>query len=68
MSTQIDHLLHETRRFPPTPEFTAESANSETLYEDAAADRLGFWADKARDLHWHKPFTKTLDWTNPPFA
>jgi acetyl-CoA synthetase len=31
-------------------------------------DRLAFWAEQARHLHWHKPFTKTLDWTNPPFA
>jgi acetyl-CoA synthetase len=31
-------------------------------------DRLAFWAEQARHLYWHKPFTKTLDWTNPPFA
>lgn len=31
-------------------------------------DRLAFWAEQARHLHWSKPFTKTLDWTNPPFA
>jgi acetyl-CoA synthetase len=29
---------------------------------------LAFWADQARHLDWQKPFTKTLDWTNPPFA
>ncbi len=35
----------------------------------AAEDRESFWADQARDLlHWSKPFTRTLDWTNPPFA
>ena len=69
MSVQIDHLLNESRRFPPTPEFAAQSVAKPELYADAAADRLGFWADQARGLlHWHKPFTKTLDWTNPPFA
>jgi acetyl-CoA synthetase len=69
MSVQIDHLLHESRRFPPSPEFAAESVATEALYEQAAADRLGFWADQSRELlHWHKPFTRTLDWTNPPFA
>ncbi|SDK45841.1 acetyl-coenzyme A synthetase [Cryobacterium psychrotolerans] len=69
MSVQIDHLLNETRHFPPTPEFAAQSVSKPELYTDAAADRLGFWADQARELlHWHKPFTKTLDWTNPPFA
>jgi len=38
------------------------------LYELAAEDRLAFWADQAKSLHWHKPFTKTLDWSNSPFA
>jgi acetyl-CoA synthetase len=31
-------------------------------------ERLSFWTAQANRLHWHKPFTKTLDWTNPPFA
>jgi len=69
MSVQIDNLLNESRRFAPSPEFAAQAVAKPELYTDAAADRLGFWADQARDLlHWHKPFTKTLDWTNPPFA
>ena len=69
MTVQIDHLLNETRRFPPTPEFAAQSVAKPEIYAEAKADRLGFWADKSRELlHWHKPFTKTLDWTNPPFA
>ena len=69
MSVQIDHLLHESRRFPPSAEFAADSVATEALYTEAAADRLGFWADQSRELlHWHKPFTRTLDWTNPPFA
>ncbi|MDH6235832.1 acetate--CoA ligase [Cryobacterium sp. CG_9.6] len=69
MSVQIDHLLNESRRFAPTAEFSAQSAASPELYADAQADRLRFWADQSRALlHWHKPFTKTLDWTNAPFA
>jgi acetyl-CoA synthetase len=69
MSVQIDHLLDEARRFPPSPEFAAHAVATPQLYADAASDRLGFWADQARDLlHWHKPFTRTLDWSNPPFA
>jgi acetyl-CoA synthetase len=69
MSNTIDNLLHEARRFPPTEEFAASAVAQSDLYERAAADRLGFWADQARELlHWHKPFTRTLDWTNAPFA
>lgn len=69
MSEQIDSLLHEERRFPPTPEFAAQAVATSDLYERAAADPVGFWADQARELlHWETPFTQTLDWNNPPFA
>ncbi|MHA7987737.1 acetate--CoA ligase [Rathayibacter sp. CAU 1779] len=68
-SDTIDNLLHESRRFAPSPEFAANAVAKPALYEEAAADRLGFWADQARELvHWHTPFTRTLDWSNPPFA
>ncbi len=66
--TSIDSLLHEDRRFPPSPEFVATAIATPALGEAAKADRLGFWADRARELHWHTPFTETLDWTNAPFA
>ncbi|GEB45166.1 acetyl-coenzyme A synthetase [Microbacterium testaceum] len=68
MSSQIDHLLNETRRFAPSADFAAQAVADRTLYERAAADREGFWADQARELHWHTPFTQVLDWSNPPFA
>jgi len=65
----IDSLLLETRRFPPSDEFVASSVISPDLYDRASADRLAFWADTSRELlHWHTPFTQTLDWSNPPFA
>jgi acetyl-CoA synthetase len=66
--TNIEDLLHETRRFPPSAEFTAQAIAKEDLYKEAKEDRLTFWAKQARELHWHKPFTKTLDWSNAPFA
>lgn len=69
MSNTIDNLLHEARRFPPSEGFAADAVAKADLYEHAAADRLGFWADQARELlHWHTPFTRTLDWSEPPFA
>ncbi|WP_309068697.1 acetate--CoA ligase [Microbacterium sp.] len=65
----IDHLLSETRRFAPSPEFTASAIAGADLYERADSDREGFWADQSRELlHWHTPFTQVLDWSNPPFA
>ncbi|WP_154097429.1 acetate--CoA ligase [Microbacterium testaceum] len=68
MSSQIDHLLNETRRFAPSAAFADAAIGDRELYERAAADREGFWADQARELHWHTPFAKVLDWSNPPFA
>ncbi|HYP73086.1 MAG TPA: AMP-binding protein, partial [Microbacterium sp.] len=67
-SSQIDHLLTEDRRFAPSTEFAANAVATADLYDQAKADREGFWADQARELHWHKPFTEVLDWSNPPFA
>lgn len=65
----IDNLLHEDRRFEPPADFVAGRIASPDLYDAAKADRLQFWADQSRSLlHWHTPFTKTLDWSNPPFA
>ncbi|MFJ6678760.1 acetate--CoA ligase [Microbacterium sp. NPDC091382] len=68
MSSQIDHLLTESRRFAPSGEFSSQANAHADLYDAAAADREGFWAEQARALHWNTPFTKTLDWSNPPFA
>ncbi|WP_454129089.1 acetate--CoA ligase [Microbacterium aurum] len=68
MSSQIDHLLTENRRFAPSPEFAANAIGSAELYAQADADREAFWAEQARSLHWHTPFTQVLDWSNPPFA
>ncbi|MGI9821754.1 acetate--CoA ligase [Agromyces sp. Marseille-Q5079] len=69
MTVQIDHALEEIRRFRPSPEFAANAIADAGLAEAAQTDRLGFWADQSRELlQWEKPFTKTLDWTNPPFA
>lgn len=68
MSLEIENLLHESRKFPPSAEFTKNAIADSSLYEAAKADRLKFWADQANQLHWHKPFTQTLDWSDAPFA
>jgi propionyl-CoA synthetase len=31
-------------------------------------DRDAFWAEEARRVHWHKPFSRVLDYSRPPFA
>jgi len=65
---EIENLLNETRSFQPSEEFAANSVAKPEIYDRAKADRLEFWAQQARQLHWHKPFTETLDFSNAPFA
>ncbi len=67
MSHAIEALFEESRRFPPSPEFTKQANASAGLYEQAERDYLAFWAEWARKLEWSKPFTTTLEW-NEPFA
>jgi len=67
--TTIDSMLHEERRFEPSADFVDQRVAQPQLYDQASADRLGFWAEQSQNLlHWHKPFTEVLDWSNPPFA
>ena len=65
---EIDNLLHEDRHFAPDPDFSSQAIAQPALYQQAHTDRLSFWANQAKELHWHKAFTQVLDWTNPPFA
>jgi len=64
----LSNLLHEERRFPPSPEFAASANYSAQAYDEAAADRLGFWDTQARRLDWNTDWTQTLDWSDAPFA
>jgi len=68
MAESIESQSRETRHFAPSAAFAANAQAKPEIYERAKSDRLGFWAEQARQLHWHKPFTKTLDWSNAPFA
>ena len=55
--------------FPPPAEFAALAVAGADLYEEAAEDRLAYWARRAREiLHWEQDFTDVLDWSDAPFA
>jgi acetyl-CoA synthetase len=68
MSETLENLLQENRRFPPPAELAADANVTAEAYDEAAADRLGFWAQQARRLTWAKEWDTVLDWSNPPFA
>ena len=59
---EIDHLLSEDRRFPPSADWRTRAViNDPGIYASAAADPEGFWAERARELEWITPFTKVLE-------
>ncbi|MBC7594753.1 MAG: acetate--CoA ligase [Kineosporiaceae bacterium] len=64
----ISNLANETRHFDPPADFVAKANVTATAYDDAKADRLGYWAKEAERISWATPFTEVLDWTNAPFA
>ncbi len=65
----IEDYYTENRTFPPSQQFQENALIADrSLYEEAAADRLGFWARQARELvTWYKDFDTILEW-NLPFA
>ncbi len=67
-SGALDALLQENRRFAPPAAFAADAVVSEhDVYERAAADREGYWADWAAELDWFEPWHTVSEWT-PPHA
>jgi acetyl-CoA synthetase len=65
MTDQLATLLSEQRRFPPAAAFADQANATAALYEAAARDREGFWAEQARTLEWIRPWDRVLEWTLP---
>ena len=65
MSSSLENLGTENRKFPPTPEFATAANAKADMYVEAKADRLAFWEKQAHALHWDKPWTQVLDWKRP---
>ena len=64
----IEGLLEEDRTFaPPDPSQVRTGIVDQSLHEEAERDPEAFWAERARELTWMRPFTTTLEW-QAPFA
>src|SRR5882672_6318373 len=64
----LSALLDERRTFPPSEEFKKRASwNDPAIYDRAAKDPEGFWADEAKHLDWFAPWQKVLEW-NAPWA
>ncbi len=67
----IQSVLQEDRVFPPSPAFvkqaTLTAAELQSMYDKAASDYVGFWADlAAAEIEWQRPFTVPLDDSRAP--
>src|SRR4051794_15204600 len=68
MAAAIVTLFDEQRTFPPPPEFAAQAnVKDPAIYQRAADDLEGFWAEEASRLDWYRPWDTVLEW-DPPFA
>ncbi len=68
MSEQLATLLKEQRTYAPAPAFRRQAhVNSPSTYRRAEKERLKYWADRARELEWLRPWRKVLEW-KPPHA
>ena len=75
MSSAPSSATHsnEPAVYPPPADavknaYVSGMAAYDKLVAQAEADHAGYWAHHARELlSWKKPFTKTLNDSNPPF-
>jgi acetyl-CoA synthetase len=65
-SDAIADLLQEGRTFPPPASFKEQAlVRDAEIYDEAATDRLGFWAQQAGQLDWFREWDEILDWQTP---
>ncbi len=70
MSSNIQSVLTENRKFPPAASFVKDAhINSEDQYQrmwqKAKDDPAGFWGELAANLVWHKKWDKVLEGAMP---
>jgi acetyl-CoA synthetase len=59
----IDTLFLEERRYPPSPEFSAQANAQSDVYERGFEE---FWETEGRErVTWFEPFTQLYEWELP---
>jgi acetyl-CoA synthetase len=68
LESQLEEL-QQRETFPPPDGFREQAVVSdEGVWERAASDHEGYWAEQAEQLDWATKWDRVLDWTDPPFA
>src|SRR4030095_9400949 len=66
--SEIDALLQENRKFPPSTAFRAAAhVRDDSLYRAAARDPEALWDEQANAIEWYTKWSKVLEW-KPPHA
>jgi acetyl-CoA synthetase len=62
----IEALLFEERVFQPSSAFVEQAlVVDEGIYERAAVDPEGFWAEQAEQISWYRRWDTVMEWTPP---
>jgi acetyl-CoA synthetase len=69
---QMDTVLAETRKFPPSAEFSSKAhiksmEEYQALHKRSLEDPEGFWSEVASELHWFKKWDTVLNDSDKPF-
>ena len=68
----MDTVLAETRKFPPSAEFSSKAhiksmEEYQALHKRSLEDPDGFWSEVASELHWFKKWDTVLNDSDKPF-
>jgi acetyl-CoA synthetase len=68
----MDTVLAETRKFPPSAEFSSKAhiksmEEYQALHKRSLEDPEGFWSEVASELHWFKKWDTVLNDSDKPF-
>ncbi len=67
LEAQLEEML-DIERFDPPEEFVKDALLSDpAIYDEANSDWKGWWLRQAKELHWFKEPTETVDDSDPPF-
>jgi acetyl-CoA synthetase len=71
--SQIENILHETRKFEPPQGFREKARISdpavyERMYRESLDEPEAFWGRVAKELPWIKTWERVLDWSEAPVA
>ena len=62
----IEALLSEKRVFEASPSFVERALISDrSIYDRAAADPQGFWAEQAERISWSRRWDEVMEWDAP---